>query len=274
MTLNRGLPGWAREPLVHFLIAGAAVFALFAWTGGNSVDPSSRVISVDREVQAQLALQFERTMGRSPTDAELDAQIENFVREEVLYREALRLGLDQDDAIVRRRLANKMDMAASARAEAAQPNEETLQAWFEDNRGQYNSASLSNFEQLYFDNRSNAEAALPALQNGGDAISLGEAISLPRSLESASAKEVTDFFGADFAASLSTLEPDEDWQGPIRSGFGWHVVKLRERSGDQQSAFEDVREQVENDWRSATIAARKDKAYQILRDAYRIEIDR
>ena len=101
------LPGWTREPLVHFLVAGALVFAFFALRG-NEVDPASRVIDVDRETQAQIALGFERMMSRPPTDAELAGLIENYVHDEVLYREAIRLGFDRDDAIVRRRLAQKI----------------------------------------------------------------------------------------------------------------------------------------------------------------------
>ena len=125
-------PSWTREPLVHFLVAGVAIFALLAWRGAD-VDPASRSIAIDREQQARIALVFERTMNRAPTDAELDAQIERYIRDEVLYREALRLGLDRGDAVVRRRMAQKMDIIASSQAEAEQPSDEALQKHYDSN---------------------------------------------------------------------------------------------------------------------------------------------
>ncbi|MBV7258260.1 peptidyl-prolyl cis-trans isomerase [Erythrobacter crassostreae] len=267
------MPRWTREPLVHFLIAGALVYAFFAWTGGTAVDPSSRVIDVDRNAQAELALQFERTMGRSPTDAELDAQIEQYVRDEVLYREALRLGLDQDDAIVRRRLVSKMDMAAGAAAEMAEPDDATLQAFLDDNKERYQTALNSSFDQLYFTDKTAAEAALGRVLGSDGWQGIGEAISLPPTMKSASQRDIRAQFGEEFSGVLAALETGEDWRGPLRSGFGWHIVRLRERSAGE-TGFDALRQQLSNDWRSAQVAERKERAFDLLRDAYRIEIDR
>ncbi|MEM7665214.1 MAG: peptidylprolyl isomerase [Pseudomonadota bacterium] len=267
------LPGWTREPLVHFLIAGGALFALFAWRG-EPVDPVSRQIDVDRSTQEQLALRFERTMGRAPTDAELDAQIERFVRDEVLYREALRLGLDQGDAVVRRRLVSKMDMSASAAAEAAIPDEATLRAFYDQNRGRYAGASRIDFDQLYFSNEAGARRALGDLSGRSDWDDIGEPISLPDKMGNVSTGEVAARFGEVFANELAELQASDKWQGPIRSGFGWHVVLLRERAGGDAPDFETIRERVENDWRSEEIATRKERAFDVLREAYRVEIDR
>ena len=261
------LPGWTREPLVHFLVAGALLYAFFALSGGNAVDPSSRVIEIGREEQAQLAVQFERTMGRAPTDAELDVLIERHVRDEVLYREALRLGLDQNDAVVRRRMVSKMDMTAAAAAEVAQPSEAELRDFFEKNAERYSGGELVSFEQAYFSSEDAAEAAL---QSG---TVRGEPISLPRTAKAMRLQEVKSRFGDQFAGSLSAIEPGDEWRGPVRSGFGWHLVRVTARdavAGD----FKASRDRIENDWRSAEIEARKDRAFEILREAYRIEIDR
>ena len=267
------LPGWAREPLVHFLVAGALFYAFFAWTSGDAVDPASRVVDVDRDQQAQLALQFERTMGRSPTDAELDAQIEQFIRDEVLYREALRLGLDQGDAVVRRRLVSKMDMAASAAAEVAEPSEDELRSFFEENSARYGGESSLSLDQLYFERESSAQAALSKIQEGDMWRSSGEPISLQASMDGASLRSIRSIFGEEFANALDPLEAGDVWHGPIRSGYGWHLVRVRER-GEQGGDFDAMRQRIENDWRSAEIAARKERAFVILRDAYRVEIDR
>jgi len=267
------LPGWTREPLVHFLAAGALVFAFFSLRG-EEVDPSSRVIEIDRQTQAQIALGFERLMSRAPTDAELDAQIDQYVREEVLYREALRLGLDRDDAIVRRRLAQKMNMLAGARAETEQPSEEILRRWYSEHPARFSAETRYSFDQLWFESEAAAQSVLARLAKTDAWQELGQSISLPVMLEREVRREVLDTFGERFVAEVDALEPGGGWQGPVPSGLGWHLVRLRSRDVGQVPPFEQVREDVENEWRSATIADRREKAYAILREAYRVEIDR
>lgn len=259
------LPGWAREPLVHFLALGGLVYLGLTW-GGTPVDPTSRAIVVDDEARAALALGFERVMGRAPTDAELDARVEQYVREEVLYREALRLGLDEGDAVVRQRMVAKMDMTASAAVEAPQPDDATLRAYLEANAGRYGGDALVSFEQAWFESEAAARAAL-----GGDV--KGGAISLPRAMEDAGRREVEARFGERFAAGLASLEPGGEWQGPIASGFGWHLVRLTGRR-TVPAGFEALRDRLENDWRSDQIAERKTRAYEVLKSAYRIETGR
>lgn len=267
------LPDWMREPLVHFLVAGALIFGLFSLQG-EDVDPASRTIEVDRETQAQIALGFERLMSRPPTDAELDGQIERYVREEVLYREALRLGLDADDAIVRRRLAQKMDMLAGARAETEQPSEETLQQWLAQNPERFASDTRYSLDQLWFAEESSATAAQSRLARTEDWQSLGERISLPASLENEPRDEVLDRFGVRFAAAIDELEAGDTWQGPVASGLGWHLVRLREKTASSVPPLSEIREHVENDWRSKTIDQRREDAYHVLREAYTVTIDR
>ncbi|MFZ9396591.1 MAG: peptidyl-prolyl cis-trans isomerase [Erythrobacter sp.] len=266
-------PRWTREPLVHFLLAGALIYAFFAWRG-EEADPASRSITVDRAQQAQLALVFERTMGRAPTDSELDAQIGRFVRDEVLYREALRLGLDQGDAVVRRRMAQKMDMLASARAEAYQPTEAELRSWYSEHGARFAADARYSFDQLWFDSEAAAAAARVRLASGAAWQGLGQAISLPPSARSMPHDEVTARFGIQFAEGLAALEPGERWHGPIPSGLGWHMVRLSAREAGTVPPFDELRDAVEQDWRSSTMAARKEAAYRLLRDAYRVKVER
>lgn len=266
------LPGWTREPLVHFLVAGALVFAFFALRG-NEVDPSSRVISVDREVQAQIALGFEQMMSRPPTDSELAGLVENYVHDEILYREAIRLGFDRDDAIVRRRLAQKMDMAASARAETEMPSENTLKAWYAEHSAKFAEETRYSFDQIWFSDESAAKAGLARLNSGTEPDKVGERISLPKSLEREDRDGVANTFGERFLEAIDRLKPVSAWQGPVASGLGWHLVRLRKLEPGRIPPFEAVRNDVENDWRSATVADRRAKAYQVLRDAYRVEIE-
>ena len=265
------LPNWAREPLVHFLVAGIVIFALLAWRGGD-VDPASRTIEVDREQQAQIALVFERTMNRAPTDAELDAQIEGYVRDEVLYREALRLGLDQGDAVVRRRMAQKMDILASSQAETVEPSEETLRAHYDANPQAFASDVRYTLDQLWFEDRKGAERALTYVETADDAFQLGQRISLPPSVDAMPSKELADRFGMQFAQNLDGLEPGENWQGPVGSGLGWHLVRLRVRDASKVPPFENVRSDVEDHWRTQTITRRKEEAFQLLRDSYKVTV--
>ena len=259
------LPGWTREPLVHFLALGAVLYVALTW-GGTPVDPSSRVIAVDGARKAQLALAFEQVMGRAPTDAELDARIERYVREEVLYREALRLGLDADDAVVRQRMVAKMDMTASAAAEIAEPDEATLRAWFKANQARYAGTRAVSFEQRLFGDEKTASAALA---DPGPVRSA----SLPPQMTEAPQREVEARFGKQFAQGLAGIPADGEWYGPIPSGFGWHIARVTGRASDEPD-FAALRPRIANDWRSAEIATREERAYAILRSAYRVDIDK
>jgi len=264
------LPDWTREPLVHFVGLGAIVYFALTW-GGTPIDPSSRVISIDAEQKAQLAIGFERVMGRAPTDAELDVRIERHLREEVLYREALRLGLDQGDAVVRQRLVAKMDMSASAAAEIAEPDEATLRVWFEANRNQYAGSRSVSFAQQFFEDEQAAAAALVRQNAAKTGVDTGDPISLPRAMTKAPLHEVEARFGQQFANGLLALEPAQTWQGPIPSGFGWHIVRVTDRIQEKPD-FATLRPVIANDWRSEQIKQRQQRAFDILRSAYRIDI--
>jgi hypothetical protein len=260
-----------REPLVHFLIGGALIFAYFAWRG-EEADPASRVIDVTREVQAQIALDYERTMQRPPTDAELDALTERWVREEVLYREALRLGFDAGDPVVRRRLAKKMDFLAVSSAEAAEPSEDELEQWYRANAARYAGDLRLSFDQVYFAARPDAETVLPRL--AGDWRAVGEPASLPASVEGRDKAQVAAQFGAEFADRLALLKATDGWQGPIPSGVGWHFVRLRKLEAGSVPELDAIRQRVVEDWRLATAREREEAAYRLLREAYTVKIAR
>lgn len=263
---------WLREPLVHFLLAGAILFAFFAWRG-EEADPASRQITVTLEDRAQLALQWERTMQRPPTDAELDSLTETWLREEILYREALRLGLDRDDAVVRKRLANKMDYLAGSIAETAQPTGATLQHWLDDNAQTFATETTYSFDHLYFAQENAARRVLKTIGQG-DWRAAGDAIALPATQESVSGRRIEQNFGVVFMENLRGLKPNGTWAGPVASGFGWHLVRLRERRIGEVPPLADIREKVEADWRAATLEARRDKAYRLLRDSYEVTVER
>jgi peptidyl-prolyl cis-trans isomerase C len=280
MTALRVRTGrWLREPLVHFLIAGAAIFAFYAWRG-DMVDASDRRIVVGEEQVQRLANIWSQTWQRPPSANELDGLIRDYIKEEVYYREAIRLSLDQDDAIVRKRLRAKMEFLATSEAETMAASDTVLQAWLDKNPSRYAADPLISFQSVYVSTTGGeaaallkANALLARLQGGADAEKLGDSLSLPRSVTGAATEAVDRQYGDAFAAKLMGL-PKGQWSGPVASGFGLHLVRVDMVSALRQPKLAEVRQRVENDWRSATRVARENQAYQTLLDGYDIKIER
>lgn len=267
---------WLREPLVHFLLAGFAVFLFSAWRG-EAVDPASRTITLSAEQVERLAATWAQTWNRAPTPGEVDEIIRDYVREEIYYREAKRMGLDADDAIVRRRLASKMESFADSSVENTAPDDATLQGWLDKAPQKYAADPVYSFDQVYIGGndpdavRARAEALLQALATGADWARLGDPLSLPRSVEATNKTEVIRSFGPDFANALAN-QPKGKWSGPVASGFGLHLVRVRSVAVPGKPKLATVRQAVENDWRAATAEARRANAYQALLDGYTIRI--
>ena len=264
----------AREPLVHFLMAGLFVFAFASWRG-VAVDPADRTIAIDESRVTWLTRQFEQTWQRAPNPAEIDQLIRDYIKEEIYYREALRMGLDQDDVIIRRRLRSKMEFLAAAAVESATPSDADLQNWFERNAPRYAADARVSFEQIFLGMPQDVQAAdvIARLNKGASAQGLGQPISLPVSLSRASRADIARTFGDDFADALLAGKSGQ-WTGPVSSGFGSHIVRISAIEPGQKPSFESVRSRVENDWRAATLSERQDKAYQTLLDAYIVRIEK
>jgi hypothetical protein len=237
-------------------------------------DPASRRIHLSREDQARLSVNFSEIMGRPPTQAELNALVNRWVREEVLYREALRLGLDDGDAVIRKRLAQKMDVLAASAADAETPDTSTLQAWLQAHPDRFAADMKLTFDQLYFTTRSRAVVARTLLTGGANWTKVGDPVSLPAHFEGAGRKTVSDEIGADFAHALEGMAPGRDWQGPVESALGWHLVRLTAKEPGVLPPLASIRARVEDDWRAETGRARQDAAYKELRDSYSVRIDR
>lgn len=262
-----------REPLVHFLIAGFFIFLLSAWRG-EAADPESRRITITEAQVARLSANWEMTWRRPPQPREIDALIRDYIKEEVYYREAKRLGLDEDDTVIRRRLRSKMEYLASAQVENAQADDTTLQAWLDKYPARFARDVTYSFDQIYLGDkrREQAAAILTALEaDSADWAAQSESISLPKSLESSPRGAVERQFGPAFVSSIAKL-PSDMWSGPVESGFGMHLVRVRNQQIPQKVKLADVRQAVENDWRSATLKQREAKAYQALLDGYTIQI--
>lgn len=265
-----------QEPLVHFLLAGLALFLFFSWRG-DAVDPASRTITITQAQVERLAAGWAQTWRRPPTPAEIDALIRDHVKEEVYYREGMRLGLHQDDTIIRRRIRSKMEFLASSALENEAPDDATLQVMLDKNPQAYAADARYSFDQIYLAAqdeavaRARGEQILAALNAGTDWQKLGDSISLPRSADNVDRGRIASDFGDGFAASLAGLKPGQ-WSGPVASGFGLHLVRIRTVQASSKPKLADVRQKLENDWRAQTAKDREAKAYQALLDGYTVRI--
>lgn len=276
MKIGEQLKSFAKEPLAHFLVAGLFVFLVASWRSG-AVDPADRTITIDEAKVNWLAGQFQQTWQRQPNAAEVDNLIREYVNEEVYYREAMRLGLDQDDLVIRRRLRSKMEFLAASQVEAMVPDEATLQKWLDDHPARYAGQVRISFDQVWLGSAADdavaasAKDALSRLNRGQHPETVGKPISLPAKLEAANKADISRQFGDDFAAALAKAKPGQ-WVGPVTSGYGLHLVRIRSAEAEEKPKLVDVRQQVENDWRAETAIERQAKAYQALLDGYAIKI--
>ena len=261
-----------KEPLVHFLIAGAAVFWLLS---GRAPDLGERRIVVDKAVVGAMVERFYGSFHRLPSPDETDGMIRDYVADQVYYREALRLGLDQGDEVVVRRMRRKLESLAVADAETAEPGDAQLQALIGKDPARYAEDPRTSFEQVYLgadtpEGRAKANVQLADLR-GGKAIS-GQPAALPAKLDSASASDISGLFGDEFTLALRDL-PVGQWQGPVASGLGLHLVRVSTRAAPTTPSLAKVRQRVTNDWRAAAIAKAQAEAYQKMLGGYDLAIE-
>ena len=267
-----------REPLFHFLILGALLF----WVAGVLQDPSgpgsNQIIVTTGQVEL-LAASFSRTWQRPPTPKELDALIDHYVREEICYREAIALGLDQGDPVVRGRMRQKLEFLTEGLAPLPEPTDSLLRAFLGDNVERYRVEPQSAFRHIYLNrddrgDRTRADAGelldwLKGMDPADVPADAGDAFLLPLEVELSYRGQIARIFGDDFAEQVTLMEPGR-WVGPIESGFGLHIVFVHERIGGSVPPLEDIRFAVENDWRSEQRRDATEKIYQKLREGYTV----
>jgi parvulin-like peptidyl-prolyl isomerase len=270
-----------REPMVLFALIGAAIFALAALTGDMRAD---RRIRIGAAEIAQLEAYWQAQAQRAPSEQELAGLIEDRVTEEVLAREALRLGLDRDDVIIRRRLAQKLAFLNDDLAEAAEPSEAQLRAFFAANAARYAAAQSVSFEHVFFspDRRgarldADLQATLGDLQEerAGAAApaDAGDPFMLARAYQDAPLGEIARDYGRAFAEALAA-GPVGQWTGPVGSALGAHIVRVNARQGAVAPPFETVVARVAADWRAEERRAANAAWIARLRARYEIVVDR
>ena len=267
-----------KDPLVHFLAIGVALFALAAWRG-QSVSAGREEIVVTAEQVAQARAAAAVLQGREPTPEELEALIEPTVRDEVMYREALALGLDENDDEVRRRLIEKMSYLTQDLADPEAPSEQALREFYTANPDTFTIPALVSFDQVFFSPGTRgdeldaaATAGLAALRAGRAPVEVGDRTPLRESYDDAPREQVAVLFGDDLADALFGTAPGE-WNGPFRSDFGLHVVRLRCRAAARLPAYDEIAARVAEEYGAQRRREANERAYREMRERYDIVIE-
>ncbi len=280
-ALSLTLKHWLREPLLQFLLLGLLLFAAYAYMqrGRGGVE-SSKQIAVSLDDLRTMDVYFESQWHRQPTPAEFQAMVEDKVREEVLYREGLAMGLDKDDEIVKRRMAQKMQFLAEDVATAHEPSTGELKAWFEKNSSKFALPGRYSFRHLYFspDKRgknAQADAAAALTKIAGQpedsklAAASGDSFMFQDYYGDRTPEAIAKEFGPQFAVALEKLKPGS-WQGPVESGYGWHLVYVDTVIPGRVPAFEEMEPDVKTAWLGEQKQQAWAKAYKAMRAKYTV----
>lgn len=273
-----------RQPAVHIVILGVVVAAAILIAKGPPTGDEARRVVVTGADLMQLQAGFYRTWRREPTAVELRGELEKFIRQEVLYREALARGYDRDDLVVRRAMQQKMEFLASSQAMREPPTDEEVEAYFALRRERYRFPAVVSFAQVYVnpDRRGesatdDAEELLVRLRRDDpefeDLASWGDSIMLPTVVSGQTEPEIRSAFGEDFAISVVAQKVGE-WQGPVRSGFGLHLVKVTSRQDSRIPEPREVSARIVGDMEYEARNAAKEQLYQEIAQTYQIMLER
>lgn len=271
-----------REPLLHFLLLGLGLFLLHSWVAPPGSDGGERIV-ITRGRIAQLSASFALMNQRAPSPEELNGLIDDAIREEVLYREAKTLGLDQDDTIVRRRLRQKLEFVSEDLAPVPEPTDAQLQAYLLAHPDKFRLEARYTFMQVYFDPKRHSQQldadlkrTLSALQDGGvnaDVTDAGDALLLEHHFDAITSSELKRLFGANFEVALQGL-PTGRWIGPVPSGYGVHLVFVSRRDDGTGAALDRVRDDVRREWLYDKREDANERYYTDLRKRFEVTVER
>ena len=277
------------EPLVHFLVIGAGLFLLSGLFGGSSVpqpgqagQPSGKIVVTPGQVE-HLKAQFMRTWQRPPTEKEVKGLIEEYVLDEISYREALALGLDREDPTIRRRLRLKLETLNADIAAAVPPSEQELKDFLEAHPDSFRREPQAAFRQVYLSadrrgRKADADARkllarLRAADPDADPAGLGDPLLMvSNDLPLSTARDIGRLFGEEFARSVFALAPGR-WEGPVRSGYGLHLVLVTERTPGRMPELSEVRAEVEREFLFARRKEIQEAMHRKLRERYTVVVE-
>jgi len=272
-----------KEPLLHFLIIGAMIFVLFSIVNKEEdIVSSNKIVLTTADIE-RLSDYWSKKMNRPPTKSELQGLVDSYIKEEVYYREALALGLDQNDTVLRRRLMQKMEFLSNDLAELNTPDESALNKFFIDNQEKYKLPARISFTHIYFssDKRGtkaveDAESFLSELKASSGTVlrapERGDSFMLQYDFAQETPFEIAGLFGKGFAEQLFTLETNT-WQGPIKSGYGFHLVRIREKIDSRMPELASVIDKVRTDWIFEQRQKMNKEIYERFKERYEIIIE-
>lgn len=271
---------WLKEPLVHFMVLGGLIFAAYAAIGPGSPDPDEIVLTQGQ--QEHLITAFSRTWQRPPTASEFDGLVRDWIREEIAYREGVSMGLDVDDTIIRRRLRQKLELVTEDLVGLAEPTEQQLQEFLEANAGDYQREARFSFRQIYFspDRRGenvlrDAEQALVLLATDDpltNPADMGDPLPLPAQLSNEGQGAIARQFGSEFVEGLDGVETGT-WSGPVRSGYGYHLVFVEAVEAGGAMTLEEARRNVTRDFENQRRLMAIDQLYETLAESYTVRVE-
>jgi len=236
-----------KEPLLHFILIGAALFFVYQWVNPGEAETEKQIVISQGRIE-QLATIFQKTWQRPPTDEELKGLVDDYILEEIYYRQAKAMGIDSDDTVIRRRLRQKFEFLTDDSAALVQPTDQELSDYLAANPYKFRQSPTYTFQQVYFnpEKHTQAEVAeeLSFLREGKQ---VGDVSLLPSAFKDARRQAVDGTFGLGFSARLDEV-PIGDWQGPVRSGLGWHLIKIDSRSEGTLPDLKQIRPIVEREW--------------------------
>lgn len=266
-----------REPLLHFLVIGAVLFGVFRLAADDG--PAQGEIIVSGGQIASMEAIFSRTWQRPPTAGEREALVKDYIRDEVLYREAISMGLDRDDAIIRRRMRQKMEFVADLTAQA-EPTDVELKTFVADHPAWFRAEPHVSFSHIYFQTSTKSSPSAAELDrllqglNAGtaDASQVGDQFMAGFDFRDAAISDVAKTFGDGFAGWIDQAGRGR-WEGPVTSVYGVHLVRVSERVEARDPPFEDVREAARREWLHARKVLANDAFYEKLRSRYVIKVE-
>jgi hypothetical protein len=265
------------EPMLHFVLIGIALFGAYRWVSPR--DSGGQRIVITQGVVDDLVTQHVAARGREPSTTELNHLIESYVRDEILYREGVKLGLERDDVVVKRRVRQKIELIAEEDASTRAPTDADLSSYLTANQARFVQPAILTFEQVFLGQPTSDSGVVHAvaltregLRSGADPEKLGKPTLLPYRMTLTPADLVARDFGASFAAALERV-PVGEWVGPIDSSFGAHYVRVLDRTPAVAPQLTAVRDQVVREWENERRQRARNDAYTKMRGEYQVSIE-
>jgi hypothetical protein len=266
-----------REPILHFLLIGIALFVIYGKVAAP--DKAGTRIVVSQPMVDAIGREFQARWSRPPSEQELAGLVDSQIRDEILYREGLALGLDRDDPVIKRRIRQKLEIIAEEETTRDAPTDADLAAYLTRNAARFTRPPTVSFEQIFFDGSGSpadveraVAAARAAVTRGADPATLGQRTMLPGRVDNTALDLVARDFGAEFAGRLASV-PVGEWTGPLASGFGAHLVRVTERTPAALPPLATIRAQVVREWENERRTASLEESFRKLRDKYEIVVE-